>query len=172
MSSPIPRSLLNGFAYAIRTYLGGHLTDHVGKRDKGAYAWIPAIGLLITIPAGALSTWAPNATLAFFWTAPFLVGLGLYLGPTWSLVQTLAPLRLRAFAVAFMFFVLNLIALGFGPLWVGAVSDLFAGRFGETTALRIALTTLAVTSLAGAGAYWWTSKRLPADWARATGEKV
>lgn len=166
----VPLGLLNGVAYAIGTLAGGYLTDHFGKKDKGAYAWVPAIGMLITIPAGFLSTWAPTSFWAFFWTAPFLIGLGLYLGPTWSLVQTLAPLTLRAFAVAFMFFILNIIALGFAPLWVGGLSDIFAAEYGETTALRIAITTLGLSSLAAAGAYYWTSRKLPADWAKATGE--
>ncbi|NWG71379.1 MAG: MFS transporter [Parvularculaceae bacterium] len=164
----VPLGLLNGVAYAIGTLAGGYLTDHFGKRDKGAYALVPAIGMLVTIPAGFLSTWAATPFWAFFWTAPFLIGLGLYLGPTWSLVQTLAPVNLRAFAVAFMFFILNIIALGFGPLWVGGLSDIFAAEHGETTALRIAITSLGISSLGAAAAYYWTSKKLPADWAKAT----
>ncbi len=164
----VPLGLLNGVAYAIGTLAGGYLTDHFGKKDKGAYAWVPAIGMLITIPTGAIATWAPTPFWAFFWNAPFLIGLGLYLGPTWSLVQTLAPANLRAFAVAFMFFILNIIALGFAPLWVGGISDMFLAEQGETTALRIALTTLGISSLASALAYFWTARKLPADWAKAT----
>ena len=168
----LPLALLNGVAYGIGTYLGGYLTDRWGRKDKGAYAWLPAIGMLITIPCGWLSLWSPTPLWAFIWSAPFLVGLGFYLGPSFSLVQTLAPLKLRAFATAFFFLILNLIALGFGPLWVGALSDIFAASYGEVTGLRIALTTLGAFSLAGAGAFYWTSRRLPADWAKATGEVI
>jgi MFS family permease len=167
----VPLGLLNGVAYAIGTLAGGYLTEHFGKKNKGAYATIPAIGLLITIPAGFLSTWSATPFWAFFWTAPFLIGLGIYLGPTWSLIQTLSPVNLRAFSVAFLFFILNLIALGLAPLYVGGLSQLLTGEHGETTALRIALTTLGATSLAGAIAYFWTAKKLPADWAKATGEE-
>lgn len=166
----VPLGLLNLIAYAIGTYLGGYLTDRFGKNSKGVYAIIPAIGMLITVPSGFFSVWAPTPFWAFFWTAPFLIGLGFYLGPTWSLVQTLAPVTLRAFAIAFMFMILNIIALGLAPLWIGAVSDLFVGEHGETTALRIALATLGISSLASALAYFWTSRKLPADWAKATGE--
>lgn len=165
----VPLGLLNGVAYGFGTFLGGMLTDRAGKKNKGAYAWIPGAGMLLTIPCGWLSLWSPTAIGAFLWTAPFLIGLGLYLGPTWSLVQTLAPVNLRAFAVAFLFFVLNLVALGLAPLWVGWLSDVFAGAYGETTSLKIALTTLAATSLLSALAYFWTSKKLPADWAKAAG---
>lgn len=164
----IPLGLLNGVAYGIGTYLGGMLTDHFGKKDKGAYAFIPALGMLLTIPVGFLQVWAPSPTWAFIWAAPFLVGLGLYLGPTWSLVQTLAPANMRAFAVAFMFFILNIIALGFAPLWVGGLSDIFAAAYGEVTGLRLALTSLGASSLISVLAYFWTSRKLPADWATAT----
>jgi MFS family permease len=164
----VPLGLLNGVAYGVGTYLGGALTDRYGRKDKGAYAWIPAVGMLITIPAGALQLFAPTANWAFVWTAPFLIGLGLYLGPTWSLVQTLTPPSMRAFAVAFMFFILNIIALGFAPLWVGALSDAFAARHGEVMGLKYALLTLSASSLLSVLAYFWTARKLPADWAKAT----
>ncbi len=163
----LPLALLNGVAYGIGTYMGGYLTDRFGKKDKGAYAWIPGIGMLITIPAGWLSIWASTPFWAFFWLAPFLVGLGIYLGPSFSLVQTLAPVKLRAIATAIFFFVLNLLALGFAPLWVGGLSDIFAATYGEVTGLRIALTTLGGFSLAAAGVFYWTSKKLPRDWEKA-----
>jgi membrane protein implicated in regulation of membrane protease activity len=91
----------------------------------------------------------------------------MYLGPSFALIQTLAPVQLRAFAIAFLFLILNLFALGFAPLWVGWISDVFAETYGEVTGLKLALTTLGVTSLLAAVAFFWTSQRLPADWAAA-----
>lgn len=165
----VPLGLLNGVAYTLGTYLGGALVDRFALKDKGAYGWIPAVGMLVTIPAGALSLWAPTPFWAFFWTAPFLVGLGLYLGPSMSMIQTLAPVNLRAFATAFYFFILNLVALGLAPLWIGAMSDVFAATHGETTGLRLALTTLGASSLLAALAFFWTARKVPSDWAKATG---
>ncbi|MFN3960622.1 MAG: spinster family MFS transporter [Parvularculaceae bacterium] len=163
----VPLGILNGVVYGLGTWAGGWLTDRFGKKDRRAYLVIPALGMLATIPAGFLSTWAPTPFWAFFWSAPFLLGLGMYLGPSFALIQTLAPVRLRAFAIAFLFLILNLFALGLAPLWVGWTSDLFAASFGEVIGLKMALTTLGATSLAAAGAFFWTSKRLPADWAAA-----
>ena len=77
---------------------------------------------------------------------------------------------MRAFSIAFMFFVLNLVALGLAPLWVGALSDYFATAHGEVKGLRLALTTLGASSLLAALAYFWTAKKLPADWAKATAQ--
>lgn len=165
----VPLGLLNGLAYALGTYLGGALVDRAAVKDKSAYAWIPGAGMLLTIPVGALSLWAPTPFWAFFWTAPFLIGLGMYLGPSMSMVQTLAPVNLRAFATAFYFFILNLVALGLAPLWIGAMSDYFAVEHGETTGLRMALTTLGLSSLLAALAFFWTARKVPADWAKATG---
>lgn len=168
----VPLGLLNGVVYGIGTYLGGSLTDRLARKGKGAYAWLPGLGMLAAIPLGALSIWAPTPFWAFFWSAPFLLVLGFYLGPSFSLVQTLAPIQLRAMATAFFFLVLNLFALGFGPLWVGGLSDLFAGMYDSKTGLRIALTSLAVFSLGSALVFFWTAKKIPEDWAKATGEKV
>lgn len=168
----VPLALLNGVAYGVGTFLGGFLTDRYGAKDKGAYMRIPAIGMLITIPFGWLSVWAPTPLWSFIWTAPFLIGLGLYLGPCFSLIQTLAPMRLRAFSTAFAFFILNLIALGFAPLWVGAISDMLTAEQGDVTSLRIALTTLGGSSLLATIAFFWTARRLPADWMKATSDKV
>jgi len=165
-----PLAFLNGAAYGLGAYLGGRIADRCARKDKGAYAWLPGAAMLVTIPAGVLNIWAPTPFWAFFWAAPFLLMIGFYLGPSFSLVQTLAPVRLRAMATAFFFLVLNLVALGFGPLWVGALSDFFAASHGDVTGLRIALTTLSIFSLASALVFFWTAKKVPADWEKATGE--
>lgn len=163
----VPLGILNGVVYGVGTWAGGFLTDRFGRKDKGAYAWIPGLAMLATIPAGGLSIWAGSPFWAFFWSAPFLLGLGMYLGPSFATIQTLAPVTLRAFAIAFLFLILNLFALGFAPLWVGFASDTFAAAHGEANGLRLALTTLGASSLIAALAFFWTARKLPADWAKA-----
>ena len=163
----VPLGILNGVVYGLGTWAGGWLTDRFGKSDKRMYLIVPALGMLVTIPAGFLSTWAPSPFWAFFWSAPFLLGLGMYLGPSFALIQTLAPVQLRAFAIAFLFLILNLFALGCAPLWVGWASDVFARSTDEVIGLKMALTTLGLTSVSAAFAFFWTSRRLPADWAAA-----
>lgn len=163
----VPLGIINGVVYGFGTWAGGFLTDRLGRKDKGAYAWIPGIAMLATIPAGGGSIWASSPFWAFFWSAPFLLGLGMYLGPSFALIQTLAPVSLRAFAIAFLFLILNLFALGLAPLWVGWLSDVFTAAHGEVKGLRLALSTLGVSSLIAALAFFWTARKLPADWAKA-----
>lgn len=164
----IPLGFLNGIAYGVGTWAGGWLTDRFGAKNKGAYAFIPGVAMLLTIPVGWASLWAPTPFWSFFWTAPFLIFLGIYLGPAFSLIQTIAPVKLRAFAIAVSFFVLNMFALGGGPYWVGWLSKQLTAEHGEATALRIAITTLAVTSFLAALAFFWTARKAPVDWAKAT----
>ncbi|MCP2938050.1 hypothetical protein NK983_35680, partial [Salmonella enterica subsp. enterica serovar Typhimurium] len=54
-----------------------------------------------------------------------------YLGPTFALLQGLAPLRLRAMWAAITLLVINLIGLGLGPTAIGAISDAYRPHFGE-----------------------------------------
>ncbi|MEM9014742.1 MAG: MFS transporter [Pseudomonadota bacterium] len=166
----VPLAFLNGVIYGVGTYMGGYLTDRFGKSNKAVYALFPGIAMAITIPFGWASVWAPTPVLSFSAAAFFLFCIGIYLGPSFALAQTLAPVRLRAFSTAFLFLVLNLVALSLGPFWVGALSDSFAGAVGEIRGLQYAMTTLAIFSLCSAAAYWWTSKRLPADWQAANEE--
>ena len=49
-----------------------------------------------------------------------------YLGPTFGVIQNAVSLRMRATATALLFFVLNLIALGFGPPFCGWVIDMLS----------------------------------------------
>ena len=58
------------------------------------------------------------ATALLFAGIPVFFG-AMYLGPTFSITQALAPLRMRAVASAFLLFLINLIGLGLGPQVVG-----------------------------------------------------
>jgi MFS family permease len=85
-----------------------------------------------------------------------------YLGPTFSLIQTLAPLRMRAVWAAITLLVINLIGLGIGPTAVGVISDLFAAQFGEES-LRYSLLLIASLTPLAIFAYWRASVALKAQ---------
>ncbi|ACG78922.1 major facilitator family transporter [Phenylobacterium zucineum HLK1] len=118
--------LVAGVANAAGTLAGGFLTDWAGKRSARWSALIPAIGLLLATPLYlyAFSRDAWQVGVAFWLVAGVLHYT--YIGPSFGVVQNAMDVRMRATAVAVLFFVLNLIALGFGPPFTGWLIDTFA----------------------------------------------
>ena len=84
-----------------------------------------------------------------------------YLGPTFALIQTLAPLRMRAVWAAVTLLIINLIGLGIGPTLVGVISDMFAPQYGEES-LRYALLVIASFTPLAIFAYWRASVAMKA----------
>lgn len=118
--------LVSGVANGAGTLLGGFLTDWASRRDVRWYALVPAIGLLVATPLYVMAFTAADwrVTVALWMVAGLLHYT--YLGPTFGVVQNAMDVRMRATAVAVLFFVLNLIALGFGPPFTGWLVDLLA----------------------------------------------
>ncbi|MEL6978175.1 MAG: MFS transporter [Pseudomonadota bacterium] len=162
--------LISGGAYGLGTFLGGYLTEQAARRDRANYMRIPAIAMLLTLPAGAVQLFAGDYTTSLIFAAVTQILLGMYLAPTFALVQTLAPLHIRALSTAIFFFVLNLIALGVGPSFVGVASDLFAAQDGDPEGLRWALATAGIGIALSVVFYWMAAAHTQADWRRATGD--
>jgi MFS family permease len=77
------------------------------------------------------------STALWIYTVPVLLG-AMYLGPTIAMTHGIVSLRMRALASAILFFVLNLIGLGLGPLLTGILSDVLSVYYGDQ-GLRYAL---------------------------------
>ena len=120
--------IVGGLAAAVGVFLGGALTDLIGKMSRTGYAVIPGLGFLACSP---LYVWAFQqgdlATLASFIIAPLILQY-LYLGPTFALTHNFVEPRMRATATALLFLPINLIGLGVGPPLVGWLSDVIAQR--------------------------------------------
>lgn len=164
--------LISGTAYALGAFLGGYLVDAAAKKNKSMYGYVPAIALLANMPLFLISLWHPNAVVSLIFQIPVQLALGFYLGPAFALAQTLAPLSIRALSTAIFFFILNMIALGFGPTTAGFLSSLMTETFGAELALRWSLTIVSVAGLIGAWFFYLVGRRAPADWEKATGEKA
>lgn len=162
--------LISLFAYTTGTFLGGFIVDKLAAKDKSMYGKVPAIALLLSAPFFLFGIWSGSPWVALACQIPLNIALGFYLGPSFALAQTLAPVSIRALSTAIFFFVLNLIALGLGPTVAGIISSALTPEFGEQLALRHALSIVSISSLAGAIAYYRTGKLVPVDWAKATGE--
>ena len=164
--------IINGTAYVLGVFIGGNLVDRLAKKNKSAYGWVPVAALALNAPffLGAMWVNDPVLSLILWWPSHLLTGF--YLGPCFALAQTLAPVSIRALSTAIFFFILNMIALGFGPTYVGIFSDLLgAGGMNNEQSLRIALSSTAIAGFISIGGFWYLAKKLPKDWAKATGEQ-
>jgi predicted MFS family arabinose efflux permease len=142
-------SLSFGIGSGLGYFLGGFCADKMGKKDKRWYLWLPAASLLIAIPFSLTLLFAPNTKLVLMLIAipSFLVSF--YLAPCIALSHGLVGLRMRAMASAILFFVLNIIGLGCGPLFTGMVSDYLKPSMGAES-IRWALSTTLIANILGA----------------------
>ncbi|MEO1231062.1 MAG: MFS transporter [Myxococcota bacterium] len=162
--------IITGTAYVLGTFVGGRLVDTLAKRNKAAYGYVPAAALALNVPffLGAMWVDSPALSLVLWWPAQLLIGF--YLGPCFALAQTLAPVSVRALSTAIFFFILNMIALGFGPTFVGFLSDALKADYGEGMGLRIALSTVVVAIFVSIGFFLWVARCVRRDWVEATGD--
>ena len=118
-----------------------------------------AIGKGGYVPFLALALWVDDLTTALvLYLVPAFFG-GFYLAPTFSLIQSLVSLRMRALASSITLFVLNIIGMGFGPQLVGILSDYFAPEYGQHS-LRMALIVLSFLNLWCAYHYFTAGRTL------------
>jgi MFS family permease len=87
------------------------------------------------------------------------------LGPILAISQTLVPPAMRSLTSAVLFFVLNIIGLGLGPLTTGLLSDLYLPHFGEDS-LRYAMLTVGLMGSFAVVFFLLAARHLPADLAR------
>ncbi|MEZ4331802.1 MAG: MFS transporter [Myxococcota bacterium] len=138
--------LIQGIGGGLGTFLGGVLADRGADRDPRVLVWIPALGGLLALPLLCVFLFAPTPMAALLGYAPAMVVVLFFTGPSFAVVQSLAPPRLRAQAAALLLFTMNLIGLGIAPLVVGLLNDVLAERFG-ILAVRYSLLVTSVGAL-------------------------
>jgi MFS family permease len=92
--------------------------------------------------------------------------MGIYLGPSFAIAQTLAPIHMRAMSTALFFFILNMIGLGLGPSISGWMIDLFK-EYGEVESIRYAMTITSLVFIPSIISFLVVAKKLPKDWKEA-----
>ena len=139
--------LIKGVAGGLGTLMGGVLTDYFGKRDKRWHLKIPAYAIVLALPTIVGALFFKNTGLSLLCISMLTFLTGMYIGPSVAVTHSLVPASMRAFSSAILFFVLNIIGLGFGPLLIGVLSDYLTPTLG-TDSLRWAMT---ITMIAGVG---------------------
>ncbi len=155
-------SLIFGIGTGLGYFMGGYLTDKLSKKDKRWYLWLPTLGLLFSIPLSLVAFFATeaNTTLLAIIIPAFLNSL--YLAPCIALTHGIVNVRMRALSSAILFFVLNIIGLGFGPFIGGIISDALQPTMG-VDALRWALSNSVIASLLSATCFYIASKSIRKD---------
>lgn len=147
----------------IGVWAGGVLGDRLGARSKAAYPLVAAVAFLIALPCFFLAVNTTNLAIAFFL---FLIPQGLnlaWLGPIITSIQHLVPGTMRSTASAAFLFINNLLGLGLGTWYFGAVSDALQPRFGAES-LRYAIYSGLGFYLVAALLFIVASRRLAKDW--------
>jgi predicted MFS family arabinose efflux permease len=132
-------AILIGAGMGLGMYVSGRLIDRLARRSKTAYGYLPAIALAFLV----LPTF-----LNYF-----------YLSPAVTLVQEEVQPDQRVLAGALLLLVMNLIGLGFGPTWLGAVSDLLRPSHPDNS-LQLAFYTLVPFYLLAVLLHLWLARAL------------
>ena len=133
---------------------GGWLANKVAART-GLYAqsWLVLVMKCIGLPLSFAFYFAtdPYVAIPLYWLAVLFISS--YLGPTFALIQGLAPLRMRALWAAITLLVINLVGLGLGPTLIGLISDALKPHFGAES-LRYSMLTFAAATPWALWHYW------------------
>ena len=139
---------------SLSAVVGGWLANRVAKRwGIHAQAWLVLALKSVGLPLAFLFFAARDTQtgVILYWISLLLTNS--YLGPTFALIQGLAPIRMRALWAAITLLVINLFGLGLGPTLIGVLSDLYRPAAGEES-LRWALLTFVAATPWALWHYW------------------
>ena len=106
-------------------FVSGRVIHRFAHRTKAAYAVIPAITLAAAVPFFLGFIWAPSWPLALLFLAGPTFLNYFYLSSAVTLVQNEVRADQRVLSGALLLLIMNLIGMGVGPTFVGAMSDAF-----------------------------------------------
>jgi len=151
----------------VGTFLGGFLSDRLGRTDKRWYQWVPAITTILTIPFTMFIYTTDQTYLALTLNFIPAVFFAAYLAPNIAITHSLVGLQMRALSSAILFFVLNLVGLGLGPLLIGWTSDLLEPSLGIESIRYAMLYVIPAVSVWSTVHYLFAAKYVRDDLARA-----
>ncbi len=152
-------ALVTGIGMSAGIFVSGRLIDRFTKRSKPAYALVPAVSLMLAIPFYVGFVWAPTWQMALlFQLGPTFLNF-FYLSSSVTLVQEEVRPDQRVMSGALLLLVMNFIGMGFGPTFVGAMSDYFHGAHPHNS-LQLALYTLVPFYVVAIVLFFWLARVL------------
>jgi MFS family permease len=151
-----------GVGGGIGTYLGGRLSDALGRRDVRWSLWLFSVVLVAaTLLAVAFFVVDDTVLALALFIFPAVIGVA-YLGPSVAVLHDRVPASLRPIASAVFILLVTLVGLGAGPLLAGALSQYAFAAYGEDS-LRYALAVMQIVGVWGAFHYYLAGRRLRAE---------
>jgi predicted MFS family arabinose efflux permease len=155
-------ALVLGIGVSAGIFLSGRLIDRFGQRSPQVYGYLPGAALAVAVPFFIGFVHAPTWPVALgFLAVPTFLNY-FYLTPAVTLVQNSVPARQRTLAGAMLLLIMNLIGLGLGPTWLGAVSDWFRPTHPESS-LQLAFYSLVPFYLIAIALHFALARRLARD---------
>jgi MFS family permease len=154
-----------GLAGAVGAVIGGRLADWSRRRNARWYMRGPAMAAAATIGPLVVVLTLSDARAALACLFLYTVLTSLWYGAVFATMHSVVPPRMRATAAAVLFFIMNLIGLGLGPLAMGALSDVLnhAAGLGPARGLQAALLIAPLGQAAAAVVYWRATRTIEAD---------
>ena len=151
-----------GLGGMIGTFLGGYIADKNRSKSIKWYFWIGMIGAALALIPNTFIFF--NSTLTIVVISIFLqvIFLNLCMGPTIAASHSMVPSHMRALTSALLFFVLNTIGLGCGPLIVGYLSDFLTPQYGDFS-LRYAFSVTYITGIIAIIFFYLAAKQYHRD---------
>jgi MFS family permease len=154
-------ALVVGLGGALGSWLGGHYSDALRRRDVRWSLWLVAAVFIGSKPFSIAFYLLDNTALALtLFAIPAAVG-GIFMGPAVAVLHDRVPAALRPIVSAIFLMFINFIGLGLGPLLTGALSQYVFGSAGEHS-LRYALVVIQLLGIWGGVHFWLAGRHLRA----------
>jgi MFS family permease len=154
----------------VGTYAGGMLASRYAASNERLQLYAVSIALVGYSAVAAGIYLAPSYQIALAMKAACALGAAAMMGPVFSVFQTVVPSTVRATALAFLYLVANLVGMGLGPFFVGALSDTLHPVFGDES-LRYALLATCPGYVLSAWYFWRASRTVTREIARLSDEQ-
>ena len=152
-------ALVVGIAMSAGIFISGRVIDRFTRKSRQAYALVPAASLALAIPFYLGFVWAPTWQVALlFQIGPTFLNF-FYLSSSVTLVQEEVRPDQRVLSGALLLLIMNLIGMGVGPAFVGAVSDFLHASHPQHS-LQLAFYTLVPFYAVAIGLFLWLARVL------------
>lgn len=141
---------------------GGLLADRLQARDERWLLWVPALSVLVSFPIAVAAFSVNDATMFLILGCLGIAAASAAVPPAFAAVQHVCGGRSRATASAVAVIVLHAVGMALAPLFIGFLSDAYAGATGSAS-VRYGILSVTPLLLASAGAFWRAAHFLHRD---------